>query len=88
MSIMNDGMPLCDGPCNTIYPPSGLIELWPREIHGPYGPQRWVDQGFHLCLDCLRQIVSSDRASQLRCTEQAQRLPLAVARSYFHRAAA
>jgi hypothetical protein len=60
----SDDMPLCDGPCNRMCPPGWphWIEPWP--VRGPLwdaGGRMSADRrdNFHLCLDCLRELVLS-----------------------------
>ena len=69
----SDDQALCDGPCNSYYPPGwpNWIEPWP--VNGPL----WDSDGrmtrdrrdnFHLCWDCLRDLVLS---ASLRPAERA-----------------
>lgn len=66
MSVTNQGDILCDGPCDgTFWDPAGYAELWPKEIRGPWGPDRVFDPGYHICLECLRKAFTGLRARQL-----------------------
>jgi hypothetical protein len=84
VSIMNDGVPMCDL-CEHLCPSSGYIELWPRMISGPYGPDRVDDPGFGACADCLRHRFAEHRMRDLRLIEAAHRRFLPEAREAWER---
>ena len=65
----SDDQPLCDGPCNSYYPPGwpNWIEPWP--VSGPL----WDSDGrmtrdrrenFHLCRDCLQSLILKSHLSR------------------------
>lgn len=66
----SDDDALCDGECNTMYPPGypgTFLAVWP--VTGPL----WDANGrmtadrrdsFHLCLDCLQAMVLRSRLSR------------------------
>jgi hypothetical protein len=57
---MTDGILVCDS-CNTMQGSEDLIELWPAQTLGAYGPGRIEAEAFHVCMSCIRRRFGMDR---------------------------
>ena len=77
----SDDQPLCDGPCNRMCPPGWPDWFMPWAVPGPHletgrVPSDQCDD-FHLCRDCLQELVLSVPAPRRAGLGPPQPCPLA-----------